>query len=68
MNKYLFYSFSFFDLQNEKKIMSSAQLSVCFESSSACDLQTTIIDELLFPKQFCNWNRDFVTKGNGYDL
>jgi hypothetical protein len=57
-------SFSFFDLQNEKKIMSSAQLAVCFESSSSCDIQTTILDRVLFPKQSCRWNRDYVIKGN----
>ncbi|XP_053400990.1 uncharacterized protein LOC123541000 [Mercenaria mercenaria] len=54
--------FSFTDLPNEKKILSSTSISVCFESTSSCALQTTVLDELLFPKELCEWNKNFVLK------
>ncbi|XP_053398282.1 uncharacterized protein LOC128556671 [Mercenaria mercenaria] len=52
--------FSFSDLPNEKKIMSSASFNVCFESSSPCILQTNILDKVIFPKESCKWNRGYI--------
>jgi hypothetical protein len=59
----LFYSFIFSNLENGDQLMTSATISLCFESSSPCDLQTTLLDGLIFPKQICKWDKGFALNG-----
>ncbi|XP_060596420.1 uncharacterized protein LOC132750448 [Ruditapes philippinarum] len=54
------FDFSFSNLENGDQLMTSATISLCFESSSPCDLQTTLLDGLIFPEQICRWDKGFA--------
>ncbi|XP_062596534.1 uncharacterized protein LOC134257978, partial [Saccostrea cucullata] len=47
------------DLHNEKAYLATVKLSVCTESSS-CEANHTIFNNVLLPKQPCDWNEGFV--------
>ncbi|XP_052083602.1 uncharacterized protein LOC127720902 [Mytilus californianus] len=51
------------DLQEEKKLRVSLNLSVCFESSKPCLYDLTVFQDTLVPKPLCDWEADsFFTK------
>ncbi|XP_063420822.1 uncharacterized protein LOC134706043 [Mytilus trossulus] len=47
--------FSVHDLQGEQKYLVNMKLSVCLESSGACLMSTSILENIKLPKLACNW-------------
>lgn len=57
------YRYNVRDLPEEKAYLATVKLSVCTESSS-CEANHTIFNNVLLPKQPCDWNEGFVNSSN----
>ncbi|XP_033724553.1 uncharacterized protein LOC117314596 [Pecten maximus] len=55
------------DLESEDSFVVSVNISICFESSDACEVSKTILDSVKMKKPVCNWGTDFLIPGFSYN-
>lgn len=57
------YRYNIRDLPEEKVYLATVKLSVCTESNF-CEANHTVFENVLLPKQPCDWNEGFMNTSN----
>ena len=62
---YLYYSYYVIDLVEAGVYVVHLKFKVCFEAdeSKPCDIDFTLFDHYILPKETCNWATDFNVPG-----